>query len=72
MSENTSDPVVLSSFPTEAEATLVVSQLRSEGIEAQVSGGHTAGFRAAAPPMVQVLVHAKDAERARQILGDRL
>lgn len=71
MSDSTR-PVVLTSVPTEAEAVTIVAELRSHDIDAQVSGRYTGGFRAAAPPMVQVLVHEKDAGRARELLGNRL
>ncbi len=72
MSEDTSggDPVVVAQFPAELEAGFAASKLRDAGIECRTIGGHTAGFRAEAPGMVSLMVHARDAERAGELLAD--
>jgi hypothetical protein len=69
---STPDPAkttVLTSVPTEFLASLLVDRLRSEGIEAEMSGGLTSDFRIGAPEEVQVLVHAKDAAHAGKVLA---
>ena len=62
-----SEPITLANFPDEMAAQMLVDALTDEGVMAQVAGGITGGFRAEAPGMVQVLVRAADAERAREI-----
>lgn len=54
---------------SEFEATIVKNQLVEAGIPAQVSGGTIGGFRAEAPGLVQVLVSAANAARARELLA---
>jgi hypothetical protein len=63
-------PIVLATFPTELLASLLVGQLRDEGILTEMSGALTAGFRAEAPGGVHVLVRTKDAQRAGEILEE--
>ena len=55
----------LAAFPQEYYAQMLVDGLRDEGIEAEVSGGITGGFRAEAPGMVKVLVREDDLECAK-------
>jgi hypothetical protein len=62
--------VTLAFFDSEIEATMIVDELRSEGIEAQASGLLTAGFRAEAPGRVKILVHADDLAQAKELLED--
>ena len=62
------DPVVVTTATSEPMAAILIAQLQGEGIEAQMAGEYTSGFRAEAPGGVQILVHASDAERAREIL----
>lgn len=61
------EPVTLAFFPQELHAQMLADALRDEGIEAEVSGGVTGGFRAEAPGVVKVLVHASDVERAQKV-----
>jgi hypothetical protein len=61
--------VVLARVPTELLASLLVGQLQNEGIQAEVSGVLTSAFRAEAPGDVKILVHARDLERARELLA---
>ena len=44
---------VLTSFPSEIEASMVVNVLESEGITAALTGANTAMFRTEAPGVVQ-------------------
>ena len=48
------------------EAQLITNLLAEAGIEAMVTGGSLAGFRAEAPANVCVVVRAADAEAARE------
>ena len=51
------------------EAQLITNLLADAGIEAMVTGGSLAGFRAEAPANVCVVVRAADAEAAREALA---
>ena len=51
------------------EAQLITNLLADTGIEAMVTGGALAGFRAEAPANVCVVVRAADAEAAREALA---
>jgi len=64
------DPVVVTTAASEPLAAILIAQLQGEGIEAHMAGEYTAGFRAEAPGVVQILVHASDADRARQVLEE--
>lgn len=61
-------PVVLARYPTEFEAALVRGILLNAGIPCEIAGIHTAGFRAEAPGMVDVLVPANREAEARTII----
>jgi hypothetical protein len=63
-------PVVVATAMNEVEAAAMAAALDDQGLAAQVVGGLTSGFRAESPGEVRILVHAADAERARQILRD--
>jgi cyclic pyranopterin phosphate synthase len=65
-----SDLVNLTTVPTDLEARMIVSALDAHGIEAQVTGEFTAGFRAEAPGQVRVVVRNADLERARVALAE--
>ena len=60
--------VVLTRVPSEPIASLLVGRLQNEGIQAEMSGVLTSAFRAEAPGEVKILVHARDLDRARQLL----
>jgi hypothetical protein len=62
------EPVVIGAYQTEFEANIVRNQLRSEGIPSEVLGGSLGGMRAEAPGLVEVLVPADQADRARALL----
>jgi hypothetical protein len=59
---------VLTSTPTEMEASIVVAALEEEGIRTRISGEFTAGLFGAGPGWVQVLVYDEDLARAREVL----
>lgn len=61
-------PVVLARYPTEFEAALVRGILLNAGIPCEIAGIHTAGFRAEAPGMVDVLVPADREAEARALI----
>ncbi len=61
-------PVVLARYPTEFEAALVRGILLNAGIPCEIAGIHTAGFRAEAPGMVDVLVPADREAEARSLI----
>jgi hypothetical protein len=52
------------------EAQLITNLLADAGIEAMVTGGALAGFRAEAPANVCVVVRAADADAAREALAE--
>ncbi|MDX9911792.1 MAG: DUF2007 domain-containing protein [Phycisphaerales bacterium] len=70
MKDDPQRPVVLTTRPMEAQAAMVAAVLRDEGIPAELAGMYTAGFRAEAPGVVQVLVRQGDLERAKEILAE--
>jgi hypothetical protein len=63
-------PIILTSLPSEPLASLLVGRLESEGIRAEMSGALSSAFRASAPGEVQILIHPKDAKRARKLLAE--
>lgn len=62
--------MVIAEFPHEFTATLAKQALEAAGIPCQMTGIHTAGFRAEAPGMVRVLVPASREAEARAIMED--
>ncbi len=70
MHEEDDSVVTLAFFPSEIEATTIAAELKREGIQAEAAGTLTAEFRAEAPGRVKVLVHARDLERAKELLED--
>lgn len=61
-------PIVLVSVPNEIEAAAILGALGDVGIEGHALGGYTAGFRAEAPGLVQIVVRQADLERAKATL----
>lgn len=59
---------VLTSFPHEAPAGMVVAALEREGIPAEAVGGNAAALRLNAYGWVQVLVREADLPRAQELL----
>ncbi len=69
--QDKADPtVVLALVPNEWQATLIATALRDRGINAQVTGATTAGFRAEAPGMVRVIVPRSQLQDARAALAE--
>lgn len=60
--------VTLVRMDDEATASIVVSALNESGIQAMMTGGAVAGFRAEAPGYVNVVISEKDIPTAQKIL----
>ncbi len=67
---NNTELVRLLSTNTEVEAAAIVGGLQQAGIKAVATGGYTAGFRAEAPGVVNVMVRETDVMRAQVVLAD--
>ena len=65
MQTDRNNPEVLRSVQTDVEAAAIVSALAARGIEASTTGDYTAGFRAEAPGVVNIVVRYGDLERAK-------
>lgn len=63
-------PIVIAEFPHEFTATLARNALVAAGIPCQLTGIHTAGFRAEAPGFVRLLVPSNRQAEARAIIED--
>jgi hypothetical protein len=70
MSIDPSNPEILISVFTEAEAVAIVLGLKDYGINATTTGSFTAGFRAESPGFVNVVVKHADLNRARNALDE--
>lgn len=70
MPDHTQPPVVIAEFPHEFAATLARNALVDAGIPCQLTGIHTAGFRAEAPGFVRLLVPANRRAEAQAIIDD--
>jgi hypothetical protein len=70
MAKHSERLVLLESTPTEMEAGIIVAALEEAGIQATMTGAHTAGFRAEAPGWVKILVAEGDLLQARTIFRD--
>jgi hypothetical protein len=64
------EPVEVYSSFSPAEADIIANMLRAEGIDAKASGEAQGSFTGATPE-VTVMVHAKDADRARLLIRSR-
>jgi hypothetical protein len=70
MPTDPNNPEVLTSVRTDVEAAAIVGALATCGIEASTTGNYTAGFRAEAPGVVNVVVKLQDLERAKLALDE--
>lgn len=61
------EPVEVYSSFSPAEADIIANMLQAEGIDARASG-ETQGSFTGTTPEVTVMVHAKDADRARLLI----
>jgi hypothetical protein len=68
MTSDADDWRLLRVAPTEVEATILIARLAEAGIEAQIEGGVSAGFRAEAPGGARVLIRGRDVDRATSLL----
>jgi hypothetical protein len=64
------EPVEVYSSFSPAEADIIANMLQAEGIDAKASGEAQGSFTGATPE-VTVMVHAKDADRARLLIRSR-
>ena len=67
--DRTTSLVAIAHPRDDIEAQLITNLLADAGIEAMVTGGSLAGFRAEAPANVCVVVRAHDADAAREALA---
>ena len=67
--DRTTSLVAIAHPRDDIEAQLITNLLADAGIEAMVTGGSLAGFRAEAPANVCVVVRSGDAEAAREALA---
>ena len=67
--DRTTSLVAIAHPRDDIEAQLITNLLAEAGIEAMVTGGSLAGFRAEAPANVCVVVRAADADAAREALA---
>ena len=63
------EPVEVYATSSPSEADIIANMLEAEGIEARASGEAQGSFTGATPE-VTVMVHAQDADRARQLILD--
>lgn len=68
MNTDPNSPEKLVTVPTDIEAGALITALAAYGVEANSTGGYTAGFRAEAPGSVQIWVRRQDLEKARAAL----
>lgn len=68
--DRTTSLVAIAHPRDDIEAQLITNLLADAGIEAMVTGGALAGFRAEAPANVCVVVRADDADAAREALAE--
>jgi len=70
MADDPNQPVLLTTAPSEGRAAVLVAALDAHGIEAEMVGGLTAGFKAEAPGEVRILVPHAQLEKARAALAE--
>ena len=66
---DTNEPIEVYATFRPAEAEIIKNMLEAEGIEADVTG-ETQGSFTGATPEVTIMVHAKDADRARKLIRE--
>ena len=69
MTTDESRTSIVAQLPSEWQADILNDVLRDQGIDAQVVGGLTAGFRAEAPGLVRVIVPEEQYEAALAALA---
>ncbi len=68
MADDPNQPVILTTTPTETEATMIVAALANEGVSAHATGGLLSSLIPGASDGVEILVRQDDLERARKAL----
>ncbi|MCI0493093.1 MAG: DUF2007 domain-containing protein [Planctomycetes bacterium] len=68
MTEHPEPSELLTSTPTEMEASIIVAALEEEGIHSTTTGEYTAELRVGVPGWVQILVRDEDLARAQEVL----
>ena len=62
--------VTLAVFTEDMLAQMLAEALESDGIQCQIEGGITSGFRAEAPTVVKVIIHRTDEVKAKAIFEE--
>ena len=62
--------VTLAVFTEDMLAQMLAEALESAGIQCQIEGGVTSGFRAETPTVVKVIIHRNDQEKAQVIFEE--
>lgn len=70
MSTDPNEPVVLTSVPSEIEATLIADALQEQGFQVVMEGELTSGYRAEAPGEIRLMVRREQFEQARKALEE--
>lgn len=68
MPDDSNQPAVLMTTPTEAEAAMIVAALENQGVSAYAAGGLLSTLYPGASDGVQILVRQDDLEQAREAL----
>ena len=68
MSDDPDRAVVLTTAATEVEGAMIVAALEEHGVQAQMTGALTSGFRAEAPGGLQIIVRYGDLDQAQSAL----
>lgn len=63
-------PTVVATRPDALQAGALVSKLEQHGITAFATGSHTSGFQVEIASSVKIVVSKRDADKAREVLGD--
>ena len=62
--------VTLAVFTEDMLAQMLAEALESAGIQCEIEGGVTSGFRAETPTVVKVIIHRNDQEKAQVIFEE--
>lgn len=62
------EPVVLTTVPSEIEATLIADALRERGVQVEIEGEFTSGFRTEVPGDLILMVRQEQLEQANKLM----
>ena len=62
--------VTLAVFTEDMLAQMLAEALESAGIQCEIEGGVTSGFRAEAPTVVKVIIHRNDQKKAQAVFEE--